>query len=226
MSVHIDDNTDDGESDQRPPSSDGQRKTWHIMPIVVALLVALTAFLNSFPPARTSLIGWVTPHQTETVTPGPTVGIPGRVPNYCRPGAKLAALPGSNIPVVRVRGLNIWLVGFSGPRATIHYTNYAPRTARGWSYTLILNAAADVTNPITLNAVAVDSIVGATTVWLSTSDAEHATDTLTFDPSMTSPASDGTREWPLTIIIPSAGCYFLNVQYGNQETGIYFAAGL
>jgi len=214
-------------SPPRPFFSGGRGMASRILPIAVAFLILLVAFLDSYPPARSSLVGVAAPRQAVTVSldPEPTVGIPGAVPKSCPRGAKLESIPTSSILVARVHGLHVWLVGFSGPHATMHYADITPRTARGWPYTLILYAAADVTNPITISARAVDNSGETKTVWFSRSDVEHATLTLTLDPRTAPAASDGTTEWPMTVVIPSSGCYYLDVQYKNHETGIYFAAG-
>ncbi len=143
------------------------------------------------------------------------------VPTNCPPGNRVESFDSAFAPGVGFSGLRVWVVGFSGPEATLHLSGSIP-TSAGRPYKLILAAAIDVTQPITLSAASMDD---AGVKWSDTGIAASATSAITFDPS-TMASSRGWRNWPLYIYLASAGCYFLHVDSGPTTTGSFFAAGI
>ncbi len=144
------------------------------------------------------------------------------MPANCPPGNPLETFSSTYGPGVGVAGLHIWLVGFSGPQATIRFSAGVPQTPYGWPYKIILAAAPDVTQQIVLAASGMSG-----SVWFSTDGWEQATSPLILSPELTSPSSDGWRAWTMNFFLRSSGCYYLNVQYGGQQiAGTFFAAGM
>jgi hypothetical protein len=197
-------------------------RLWRALIAGSAVVVALAVIFSGFLPVRTPLTGWALPQPTATSTPAPTPVLLGKAPNDCPPGNSVATFSPVFGPGVGAAKLHVWLVGFSGPQATMRFTGGAQLTPHGWPYKLILAAAPDVTQPITLSASGMGS-----TLWFSTDGVENTTEALTIDPRTTLPSTDGWRGWPLYIFVPSAGCYYLALHYSGQEMpGTYFAAGM
>lgn len=226
-------NMDDGASELHfevmplspTPSRSSSGRAWRFLLPGIALLIALAILLTNFSPLRTSFIRQATtaPHATATATPEPTFALLGLVPDNCPPGNPVKKFSPSYGPGVGVADLPIWLVGFSGPEATMRFTGSVPLTARGWPSKLILAVGSDITMPIAISAKGMFGVTGD--VWFSTGGVGQAATALIFDPQSTSPSADGTRGWPMNVYIPSAGCYFLNMRAGTTQTGFFFAAG-
>jgi hypothetical protein len=87
-------------------------------------------------------------------------------------------------PGVGLLNLNAWLVGFSGPQATLHRAGVR-FTPLGWPHQLVLVAGADVTQPITHSGQVVT--IGLGKVWFSLGDEGQATTSLTLDPQVIFP---------------------------------------
>lgn len=207
-----------------PPPRRSRARAWRTLAVGAALIVALAVLLGSLAPVRSALFGRApipvskAPH---ALVASPTVGTLGDVPTGCPPGNGVETFSSAYGPGVGIYGLHIWLVGFSGPTATLHLAG-AVRTARGWPAKLIVAAAPDVTQPLALSVQA----FAEGTVWLSPDGPNAADVTLPLDPAATPPSSDGWRSWPLQLFVPSAGCYYFDIRYGGHVTpGTYFAAG-
>lgn len=198
-------------------------RTWRGVLTGCAILVALAIIFSSFLPLHIPFTGWALPRLTATSTVEPIPALLGKVPANCPPGNAPETFSPDFSQGVGAARLHIWLVGFDGPTATLRFTGGVNFTTHGWPYTLMLAAAPDVTQPITLSA---KGMFGATnTVWFSTNGVENATGTLTLDPHTRSPSANGWRSWQFYVLIPSAGCYVLEIGYGGSQTGTYFAAG-
>lgn len=195
-----------------------RRRAWRLL-AASAFLLALAVLVGSLPPVRTALIG-----QSRTATApraATSLRTLGAVPASCPPGNSVYTFSSMYGPGAGVSGLNIWLVGFNGSNTTLLLGGASP-TALGWPRKLIVVAAPDVTQPLTLS---VRPLV-AGTAWLSPGDISKAVVMLTFDPSTTPASADGWRSWPLQLYLPAAGCYYLRIEYGGQDTpGMFFAAG-
>jgi hypothetical protein len=240
MSDHSDHNVDigDGElhievSPLSPPLDAGRRaspprphaRLWRGLIAGSAIVVALAVIFSGFLPVRTPFTGWALPQPTATATLEPTPVVLGKLPTDCPPGNSVETFSSSFGPGVGVAGLHIWLVGFSGPQATLRYTRGAPLTPYGWPYKIILAAAPDVTQQIVLAANGMGN--AQSSVWFSTNGWEQATSPLILTPELTAPSPDGWRAWVMNIFVRSSGCFYLDIQYGGQEmSGTYFAAGV
>jgi len=190
-----------------------------------AIVVALAVIFSGFLPVRTPLTGWALPQPTATSTLAPTPVLLGKVPTDCPPGNPVEKFSPTFGPGVGVAGLHIWLVGFDGPRATLRYTSGVPLTPYGWPHKVILVVAPDVTQQIVLAASGMGN--AQSSVWFSTNGWEQATSPLILTPESTSPSPDGWRAWVMNVFVRSSGCFYLDIQYGEQElSGTYFAAGV
>lgn len=196
---------------------------WRAAVMGAVIVIALAVIFGGYLPVRTPLTGWAQPQPTATSTPEPTPVLFGKVPTYCPPGNPVETFSPSFGPGVGVYGLHVWFVGFVGPQATAQFTNSAV-TPHGWPYKLLLAAAPDVTQPMTLSADVMFTAVGS--VSFSMGSLDNVTTSLTLDPHMAAPQADGWRSYVFYIFLPSAGCYYLNIEYGGQShPGTYFAAG-
>ncbi len=209
-------------ADQRIPRPRRHARLWRTLLVGGAIAVSLAVILSGYFPAHTPLTGWALPQPTATATLAPTPALIGKTPTNCPPGNPVETFSSTYSPGVGVAGLHVWLVGFSGPQATIRFTAGVPLTPYGWPYKVILVAAPDVTQQIVLVASGMGS-----SVWFSTNGWEQATSPLILTPELTSPSSDGWRAWTMNFFLRSSGCYYLNIQYGGQEmSGTFFAAGM
>lgn len=207
---------------QQAPRRRRNTRRWRALIVGTAIAVALAVIFSGFLPLRTPLTGWALPRPTATSTPAPTPVLLGKVPTNCPPGNPVETFSSTYGPGVGLAGLHVWLVGFSGPQATIRFTTGVPQTPYGWPYKIILAAAPDVTQQIVLAA----SGMGGS-VWFSTNGWEQATSPLILTPALTRPSPDGWRTWTMNFFLRSSGCYYLDIQYGGQEMpGTYFAAGV
>lgn len=189
------------------------------------IILTLAMLVGSYPPARHTLATWLLPRPTATSTTAPTPVLLGKVPASCPPGNPLETFSSAYSQGVGVANLHIWLVGFDGPTATARFTGGAAHTAHGWPYKVILVSAPDVSRPITLHAQGMFGVTDA--VWFSVNGLANATAALTLNPYSTSPQEDGWRSWLFYLLIPSAGCYYLSIEYGDSTTtGTFFAAGV
>lgn len=190
--------------------------------VLAAVIVSNFVFLRPGPTKQLSS----PPRPTASATAMPvTTFVPlGNVPANCPPGNPVTTFSSVYGPAVGVQALHVWLVGFSGPTATMRYTGSVPLTVRGWPAKILFVAAPDVTQPITLSAKGMFGITDG--VWFSVAGPGQATRTLTLDPGQKVAGTDGTRSWPMNVYLPSAGCYFLDVVCGGTEAGTFFAAGM
>ena len=187
-----------------------------------AVVLALAVLLGSLAPVRSTLFGQLpAPSAPRAVASSPPTAALGDVPTGCPPGNSVDTFSPVYGPGVGIADLNVWFVGFSGPSATLHLAG-AMQTPLGWPAKLIVAAARDVTQPLALSVEA----MGEGTVRLSLDGPGEAAATLTLDPATAPASADGWRSWPLQLYVPSAGCYYMRVQYGGHETpGTFFAAG-
>lgn len=201
------------------------KRLWQAAIIGGVIVIALVVIFSGYLPLRTPLTGWALPQPTATSTPEPTPVLLGKVPANCPPGNPLETFSSTFGPGVGVAGLHIWLVGFDGPRATLRYTSGVPLTPYGWPHKVILVVAPDVTQQIVLAASGMGN--AQSSVWFSTNGWEQATSPLILTPESTSPSPDGWRAWVMNVFVRSSGCFYLDIQYGEQElSGTYFAAGV
>jgi hypothetical protein len=237
---HSDHNVDVGDGELHievsplSPSLDAGRRTasprrnarlWRALIAGTAIAVALAAIFSGFLPLRTPLTGWALPQPTATSTPAPTPVLLGKAPTNCPPGNPIETFSSSYSAGVNLGGLHVWLVGFDGPLATLRYTSGAALTPYGWSHKMILLAAPDVTQQIVLAASGMGR--AQSSVWFSTEGWEQATSPLILTPAQMSPQPNGWRAWVMNVFVRSAGCFHLDIQYGEQEmSGTYFAAGV
>jgi hypothetical protein len=239
VSEYTDDNMDDTGSElhievmplsplpnagQRTPRPRRRARLWRALIAGTAIAVALATIFSGLLPVHTPLTGWALPQPTATSTPAPTPVLLGKVPTNCPPGNPVETFSSSFGPGVGLAGLHIWLVGFSGPQATIRFASGVPQTPYGWPYKVILAAAPDVTEQIVLAASGMGR--AQSSVWFSTNGWEQATSPLILSPASTSPQTDGWRAWTMNFFLRSAGCYFLNIQLGASQAGTYFAVGM
>jgi hypothetical protein len=150
-----------------------------------------------------------------------TVATPGGVAN-CPPGNTIQSFAPGFQPGAGVYGLSVYFIGFDGPQANLHLAG-AASTPHGWAEKLVLAAASDVSEPLTLSARGIGG-AGNGPLWLSASGPDQAALALTFDPS-TQPTSTGWTVWPFQLYVPAGGCYFLQVLHFKTATGTYFSAG-
>jgi hypothetical protein len=85
-------------------------------------------------------------------------------------------------------------------------------------------AAPDVTQQIILGAQGMGGVEGS--VRFSVNGLDNPTAPTILSPELTPPQPDGWRSWVLYILLPSSGCFYLDVQSGAAHTGMFFAAGL
>jgi hypothetical protein len=184
--------------------------------------MALAVIFSGYVPLHTPLTGWALLQPTATDTPEPSPVLFGKAPTYCPPGNLLGTFSPSFSPGVGVNDLHVWFVGFDGPQATAHLTGGAP-TARSWPYLLELVAAPDVTQPIILSAQGMFNVVGS--VSFSANGIGNPTSPLILNPALEPPQDDGWRLWLFYILLPSSGCFSLDVQSGATHTSTFFTAG-
>jgi hypothetical protein len=200
-----------------------QKRLWRAALVGCVVVIGLAVVFSGYVPLHTSLTGWALPQPTATSTPEPTPVLFSKVPTNCPPGNTVETFSPSFGPGVGVYGLHIWFVGFDGPQATVRFTS-APLTQYGWPYKLILAAAPDVTQQIILSAQGMGGVQGR--VWFSVDGLDNPTSPTILNPQLTPPQSDGWRSWLMYILLPSSGCFYLDVQSGAAHTGTYFAAGV
>lgn len=200
------------------------KPVWRAFVIAGAIMIALAVIFSGYFPTRTPLTGWALPQPTATNTPEPTPVLFGNVPTYCPPGNPVETFSPSFGPGVGVYGLPLWFVGFDGPQATARLTGGGPPTARGWPYRLGIVARSDITQPIILSVKGMFGVAGQ--VWFSTSGVDNPISPLVLDPTATPLQSDDWHGWLFYMLLPSSGCFFLDVQSGDTQSGMFFAAGV
>ena len=206
-----------------PTQPAGRRKRlWRAALAGCVVVIGLAVVFSGYFPLRTPLTGWELPQPTATSASEPTPVLFGAVPTNCPPGNLVKTFSPSFGPGVGVARLHIWFVGFDGPQATARFTS-APLTRYGWPYKLILAAAPDVTQRIILGAQGMGRVEGR--VWFSVDGFDNPTSPTILNPQLTPPQSDGWRSWMIYILLPSSGCFYLDVQSGAAHAGMYFAAG-
>jgi hypothetical protein len=146
-------------------------RTWRGVLTGCAILVALAIIFSSISPLHIPFTGWALPRPTATNTTEPTPALLAKVPANCPPGNALDTFSPAFSQGVGVARLHIWLVGFDGPTATLRFTGGVNFTAHGWPSSLMLAAAPDVTQPITLRATGMFGVTD--TVWFSTNGVEN-----------------------------------------------------
>ena len=205
------------------PALTRRKLAWRVAVISGAIVIALAVIFSGYFPTRTPLTGWALPQPTATNTPEPTPVLFGKAPTNCPPGNPMTTFSSSFGPGVGVADLRIWFVGFNGPQATARLTN-APMTLYGWPFKVVLAAAPNVTQAITLSADVMFNTVGS--VSFSQDFMDNVSVHLILNPEATPPQPDGWRSWTLYMYLPASGCYYLRIEYGGQERpGTFFSAG-
>jgi len=151
----------------------------------------------------------------------------GPVPQNCPPGPT----PKNVDPSVfgaGVGGSPVWAIGFDGPHATAHLNGWSEDLSLvqyGWNYKILWSVGRDYTHPVVLRG---GLLSGGTPLWFRIG-ARTPTMTPVLDPQHpgTSTGSDvGWAEFPSYLLIPKAGCYYLEAQWPGGSWRITFAAGL
>lgn len=201
-----------------------QKRFWQVAVISGVILIALAVIFSRYTPLHTALTGWALPQPTVGSTPEPTPALLGALQSDCPQGNPVGMFSPSFRPGVGVHDLHIWFVGFDGPRATARFDGGVAPTSHGWPYRLGLVAASDISQPIILSGQGIFGTEGQ--VWFSANGVEDPVFPLVLDPMATPLQADDWHAWLFYILLPSSGCFQLDVQSGDVHTGTFFAAGV
>jgi hypothetical protein len=195
--------------------------------------VACTQTTPTPPPANSTrpvVSATVVPAATPTPTPtslAASAANVGPVPQNCPPGPTpknvdpLEFGPG-------VGGSPVWAIGFAGPHATIHLNGLSedPSLVQyGWNYKILWSVGLNYTHPVVLRG---GLLSDGTPLWFRIGDQPPVTAPV-LDPRYpgTLTGSDaGWAEFPSYLLIPKAGCYYLEASWPGGSWRITFAAGL
>jgi len=170
------------------------------------------------------------PTATPTPTPTPLVASAadvGPVPQNCPPGPTPKNVDPSEFGP-GVGGSPVWAIGFAGPHATIHLKGASedPSLVQyGWEYKILWSVGPNYTHPVVLGG---GSLSGGTPLRFQIGD-QTPTAAPVLDPRYpgTNTGSDvGWAEFPSYLLIPKAGCYYLEASWPGGSWRITFAAGL
>ena len=171
-----------------------------------------------------------TPAPSPSPTPTPLVASAanvGPVPQNCSPGPTPKNVDPSQFGP-GVGGSPVWAIGFDGPHATVHLNGWSedPSLVQyGWNYKILWSVGPNYTHPVVLRG---GLLSGGTPLWFQNGDQTPTTAPM-LDPRYpgTLTGSDvGWAEFPSYLLIPKAGCYYLEAQWPGGSWRISFAAGL
>jgi len=151
----------------------------------------------------------------------------GPVPRTCPPGPTLNNVNPSLFGP-GVGGSPVWAVGFDGPHATAHLQGIAQNPGTvwyGWDYKILWSVGPNYTHPVVLRG---GSLNDGTPLWFQIGD-QSLTTAPVLDPVHpgTITGSDaGWAEFPSYLLIPKAGCFYLEAHWPGGSWRFTFAAGL
>ncbi len=210
--------------------------------MMLVLVVAITACTQASPPQTSAtptvdsahLTAFAQPYPplpTPTASPTPLGGASaklGPVPQDCPPGPTPQSIDGAFGPVVGVSP--VWAGNFIGPHATLAW--YPPVTSAihnqyGWPHKLLWVVEDNVKGFVTIHGANLRD----GSPLRPDAEQEAATSTPTTlvldpqDPNLINHA-DQWAEFPGSLTIPKAGCYYLIATWPGGSWRITFAAGV
>src|ERR1051326_1499957 len=151
----------------------------------------------------------------------PNLGI---APHYCL----TAPTPRPSLPGIGpvIGSAPVWVVGFDGPRATLHVstTNTILATRYGWLTYVRLEVGPSFVGTLLVRG---ENLSTGAPLWFRVPN-QAATSALVLDPHAPhadSPLGSAWGEWQGEISIPVAGCYSLEVAWPGGHWRLTFAAG-
>ena len=172
-----------------------------------------------------------TPAPSPSPTPTPLVASAanvGPVPQTCPPGPTPKDINPSLFGP-GVGGSPVWAIGFDGPHATAHLRGIAEdaTTAKqyGWEHKILWEIGPHYTHSVTLRG---GSLRNGTLLWFQFGD-QAPTMTPVLDsqhPGTITGFDAGWAGFPSYLLIPGAGCYYLEARWPGGSWRISFAAGL
>ena len=150
----------------------------------------------------------------------------GALPSTC-PKANILQPFEAPLDPPGVGGGPIWLVGFSGPTASLVHLNSAQEKWLGWYQTLTLFVAKGYENALVLQG---GNQVDGAPLWFGDKSMTTISNSIYFNMQQ---ATDARRfqisgQWgfvPINVFVPAAGCYFLQAKWPGSSWTIDFAAG-
>jgi hypothetical protein len=206
--------------------------------IALGLLLVLASCNQTLPPIvhltpRPNPTPTVAQPPPPTLTPTPFGGDSatlGPLPHNCPPGPALIELQAYDGPFFAVGMFPVWGADFSGPHAMLEWTpTDAQRShdSQGWGHKLIwiVNTAAQ--GLVTIHGANLQT--GAPLFPDAQESASTSTATMMVlnpeDPSVTNRIPPWA-EFPGGLIVPGAGCYYLEADWPGGHWRITFAAGV
>jgi hypothetical protein len=171
-----------------------------------------------------------TPAPSPSPTPTPLVANAanvGPVPQTCPPGPTPKDVNPSLFGP-GVGGSPVWAIGFDGPHATVHLNGWSedPSLVQyGWNYKILWEIGPHYTHSVMLRG---GSLRNGTLLWFQFGD-QAPTMTPVLDsqhPGTITGFDAGWAGFPSYLLIPGAGCYYLEAHWPGGSWRISFAAGL
>jgi hypothetical protein len=132
-----------------------------------------------------------------------------------------------------IGGYPVWVGGLSGPRATLHFRGLGPPydLGYGWGHKVLFALKRGFVGTVTLSG---GDVNGPARLWFDAVEVgapygEVRRLPLAAKRQDAIPGGAGPRQWPTFpggIVVPGAGCYYLQATWPGGTWRITFAAGL
>lgn len=161
-----------------------------------------------------------------TVLPSPTAlpasGALGEAPQNCPSLSPLQSVTPSEFGMA-AGAAPVWVSGFTGSQAVLRVGANATHGQFGWGGALQWNVGLPFPGPVTIQGYPQSSATPP--LWFQ-SGSQAATTEPTLQPSQAGAGSDASWDkFPVTILIPQAGCYVITASWHDGSARIMFAAG-